>query len=1472
MCDNFGRCTLAEFANKPIPVGRNPAAPGSDAGGGAGPDGKAPVPESNGVLRVDRSSIDLLTPNSTATFRISAETKNLDHLRVAADPGVEVDCGDAKYVAECRFDGLVVGAEPKAIGVRSVGDWPTGNVRSGVSVHADTSRVEVGVVRHGQPAADVLPREGVYTGTAWLVGAGMKSRTQVDTLPPELARLKLSIKATVFPQEGGTYLVAFEDARGTVFPAGAAGTLSVTPGAESWDLDVPNLPYLGDAVASKSRTALEVLSSEKMTGGTFRDGVLSGDLVSTFSGITTAEYAPFVRWRVSLSRSGPVPADAVKPAPQERGSLDVRERALLPFAEESTAQSEVHDFIAATSALERAIASVCTPAGSKAVTSLVSEVDRRNDLECNGAASQRAFAPSVGALTDRGAYIDDCLEALDPKKDEDFAWGDVSMPGACANRPRAIAAIAFALDVDRNRALGTATTPDLAASRFGARLIQQWLAMQSVAGADPLRIATLGPLLPNGPDVDRLRYYAQYGNAFTALKSSIGAWDLVLDPRVATALATMAPAALASPDYRTSIFPDKPYVGGEQTLGLPGNVIATLTSQLEGVSGLVDALRNNRISQQDAQTYAQEVRRFMPRNVVLFAMAQGLHDAARSETTPAWEDTWITSRAKYGVALGKIGDDLRALESKKNPLGIEEGDLPLYRLGDQDGIGRRFSAISDSLLGREDQLDPAIAPVLIEQANAAELLARDSLVKVLERDFQTELQQAATDRNLEALKRHYGEQITSLCIFDDLTTFDVLENADRIDTNTCFIDPKCLPSPEEAKAREVKSDLSYKMCLFSKFRSKLGDALSLGSRELDGQVDSIASSFRADAPLPALPAQLVEALQADANAEPSARSKASVNLPANVDSEALRSMRDLCDAAKALSEAARPKTSPSSCATTDDCPVGLVCNAETKACTAPQEMPDTCFRGSIGQALLAVKSGASELDAARADFDAYAKNFEIASESCKLLEDAEEAAAERNEAYNKKMSALASVKLAADIAEKATSVARDYLEDSTKAPPASLFVSGPAAALGVAEVVSFGISANMQLGMDELTRRHEAEAESYERKANLDVCRNDAKSALVGADAARLRVEKASHDLQQLLSQYQFLKVTLETAIQEGRTALKAENDRQVLPADVDYWLDDNVDLFTQRMRRARRALYLAVLGVEYEFQMSSAERENVLAAQNTGDLEAILGRLRDSVRRGAPAGGGNPTELVSVLSLRKNILHLTGRENMPEGWHLLSDTERFQRLLVSPEYAVYGSDGKYLGQEIPFALQPLSANTLAEPAGVPLFSGLSCAERLWSVNASILGKDVVVGSDTSLVTIQIRKRNTFQSQWCGAGSTGLPLQIASTRPAQNLFVDPLSASSWQDDSVLSSMTNTTETTAFSWATVQARLNVDQRSLEAAEYVDGQSTGLAGRGAFGDYTLFVPRTSQSVNGTPGLALERVEDVLIRLDYVAAERQ
>lgn len=1477
VCDSFGRCASPDRANKPVGPGdttvtpapapnRNAADGGQPADAGAGEIGQksqalgvdggaAPaVPLEGGVVALSRSALDLLSAESVGSFELVATGSDVEQVRIQADPGVQLDCSaSGVFVSECYVSPLRVAAVPTTIRLRAEGAFPTADERVQVSVFAGGVKYEVGVTKRGGPRNADIPREGEYEGTAWLVGAGLRARTVEDTLPDEVARLRLTVRAKVHPQNNGRYTVSFEESRRAVFPAGAVGTLSVTSGSSLWQLNVPSRQYLGEDVDAPSNALLDVHAAETMTDATFSNGVLQGDVVTSFEGVTTAQYAPFVRWRLSMSRVGALADGAAVPAVTTRAVADVAARANAAFAEESGLNS-LAGFAALTVPAQenqRAMAAWCTPVGSS-VIALTSTTDQRGDLNCAGGSSQRAFATTLGTLVDRGDYLDDCLRAFDPTNTE---LGDAA---PCTNRARAFSTMALALGPDRARALGTRTEPNPALSRLGSRALQLWLGAQSIAGSDPTRLAVLGPILPGGTDMEKLRFYAQYDNVFAALKASVSAWDLVLHPRIGTGLAAMPPQALENPDYRPDFAPGS-YGSGEQKVGVPVNMLAALTSQLSGVTGLVDALANQRIDTSAANRYAVEVANFMPRSIVVFAMAQGLRDAARSNGNQPWENSWIAVRAKYGAALATLSSNLRSLESQENPLGISEGDLPLYRLGEQTGANSRFSAVSDSLLGREDSLDPAIAPVLVDRAREAETMARESISRVLARDYESELQTAATDRNLLQIKRYYGEQITSLCPFH-LEVLTVLDQPELVDMDTCHIKPECLARAPQVAGSDT--DNAHTICRFAKARRVLGDAMTTGSGSVDAAIDALEPQFVATAALPLIPQSLRDGLVALRGTN-----QAELRLPATISPELKAGLQD-CDGAKDRSLATRPTASPASCATTDECPASMVCDRGSSTCTLPQDFDASCFQGAMGGHMLGLSAAATDLEIARAEFNEYADAYANAMDSCNIMATANATAAGYYDDFNQTMKRLEGAKAAADIAEKALGVTREILS-TTKSDFADLACKPLAIAAGVGEVVAFTVSASLGAEMENLERSHTAMLDKLDRQTDHSICLNEAKSHLIGQKAAALRITRQEQEVQSALLDIYTTRGDLGAAVADGLASLEFERARAVLPSNADYWLDSNIDLFQQRLRRARRALYLAILGVEYEFQQTSAERANVLAAQSSADLEAILGRVRDGVRRGAPSGGGNPTELRSVISMRDNVLRLADHSNLGPGWHNLTDVQRFQVLLVSPQYATY-ANGEYLGQEIPFSLAP-GGTSLTEASSIPLFSGLSCAERLWSVNAVVAGQNLMQGTDTSLTTLQVRKRNTFQSQWC-SGSQRTTAQVSSTRPGVNLFIDPLSASSWTEDGALAALTSVSQTNAFSFATVQARLNVARADMESDEYTNGGSNALAGRGAFGEYTLFIPRTSLSVNGGAGLALQNVEDILIRLDYVAAERQ
>ena len=319
-------------------------------------------------------------------------------------------------------------------------------------------------------------------------------------------------------------------------------------------------------------------------------------------------------------------------------------------------------------------------------------------------------------------------------------------------------------------------------------------------------------------------------------------------------------------------------------------------------------------------------------------------------------------------------------------------------------------------------------------------------------------------------------------------------------------------------------------------------------------------------------------------------------------------------------------------------------------------------------------------------------------------------------------------------------------------------------------------------------------------------------------------------------------------------------------PIAIDFWLDERITRYRDYMRQARRAVYLSVLAVEYEFQLTSDARARTLSARSPAELTEVIDDLRSFTLSGR-VGGGSPTNRLGVVSLRDHLLQLADHRDFPAGWPALSAEERFQMLLASERYSVYDDAGVYQGQQIPFNLSPVGTLGIGVSQGVEILTGNSCAERLWSVALSVQGGDLLPGSDSTIVPLSLRHRNGFYSQWCEPPTATELFRTASVRPSKNLFRDPF------DDESITVATPVPDTTDERFgttdATVDARTNVSQADLERDSYDDGLSYELAGRGLYGEYALWIPA---SRTGTPSpLALSEVTDVLLRLEYVSVTR-
>ncbi|MFO0745424.1 MAG: hypothetical protein U1F43_07095 [Myxococcota bacterium] len=330
----------------------------------------------------------------------------------------------------------------------------------------------------------------------------------------------------------------------------------------------------------------------------------------------------------------------------------------------------------------------------------------------------------------------------------------------------------------------------------------------------------------------------------------------------------------------------------------------------------------------------------------------------------------------------------------------------------------------------------------------------------------------------------------------------------------------------------------------------------------------------------------------------------------------------------------------------------------------------------------------------------------------------------------------------------------------------------------------------------------------------------------------------------------------------EGHAAVAMEEARLERSLPSQFALSEAAELFTSRMAYAQRVTYLAVRAAEYEFQTSLQATQQVLAATRPDQLESALQSVVAFVAANRVAGAA-PGSLHAVLSLRQHLLQLGDRSGDGPGQLALTDIERFRLLLTSSSQSIYGADGAYLGQLIPFALSPLGKLGRGLSQGVPILADNDCAERVWSVNAAVIGQGVFDGNASSFTRLDLLKMNTFYSQWCAGAPDQSDFQVASVRPEVNLFFDAADPNRTPVDASVAA--------PYTRGRMQPYLNISRAEFEKEDYSQGATTELAGRGLYGDYALFIPAGALSVGGSEGLRLDKIDDILLRLDYVSVAK-
>jgi hypothetical protein len=309
-----------------------------------------------------------------------------------------------------------------------------------------------------------------------------------------------------------------------------------------------------------------------------------------------------------------------------------------------------------------------------------------------------------------------------------------------------------------------------------------------------------------------------------------------------------------------------------------------------------------------------------------------------------------------------------------------------------------------------------------------------------------------------------------------------------------------------------------------------------------------------------------------------------------------------------------------------------------------------------------------------------------------------------------------------------------------------------------------------------------------------------------------------------------------------ARAQLDSEEHRTVGDLAHHYWYDEKVEKFGKDMAWAKQTTYLAVRAVEFEFQETLDLRRQVVAARHPDQLAAAVLAMKQ-VQATRSVNRRRPEESSIVLSLRDDVLGIEDHTKSPSGERNWTSAQRFMGRLWDEGYRIRDQSGKWLGQGVQFSLRE---------GGVLLNR---CGERLWRVTATVQGDGLSpLAPGTPLYLL---KRNTFYSQFCRGHGDGQVHQVNSVRPSSQLFTG---GSTGVPDGAED----------FSTAAIFPWFNVRRFDFYNVDYQKGASEELAGRGVYGDYILLFPKEILDEQASPRFPLGKVEDVLLRLDYLSVD--
>ncbi len=1482
-CDYFGRCRDEDdYAISPPLVDR-----------------------SQGGLKLHPSFIPIYNREAQPVITLSANTQGFTDLRLEASDGLLIDC-NGTFSSTCNIESL--STDDSMTFTLKLDESEADLAEWFVSVFYDDRMATVALSEIARSDETELS-PGVYRGKVWVSSSSTLLQTEAASQAVDIVHSHpmFSFPFEIILFEDNT--LVFHDARKVlpenwVFTLDASGSFDALGGMG----DGSRVVYMGNAESSDDETATEVSLSASGAIREIFEGSVLGTLNMTVGGLGL-DYAEAngiderlnIDWNFSVQRFRDLGENET--VPSQTGDTPV-------FAESADRYGDALPWYAIMRdvELDHEQDSIDIPSWSQELQYLlcydrnrdpgVEVINTRSvpftqsvaddigvgDYMCDRGNSDSLLAlpffaiDSASGSVQAGLTLDACITELERSFEAPPACGDTTdlnclsghvlddpLPD-CIDTPLVLGALGGGLAlVERSGYPGGVMWESRSDDglRMALRILQQWIQTHQFIVNEAVQANDL-PLWTDAPP-----------NLTDTLDLGLDGWDIVLHPHTMGRLMHIPSAILNEPDYRESQNQPAAYGDETQTFGIPIVILHALRTQLQAATFLV---RQARFASQIVPP--EQVNRTLHYVTVLAPLARLLYEKSLLAGEPAWEPVWQNAQGLFDAALQDLMTEWDSLEEGRNPLGIDDVDLPLYTntLNDPQSDGEKFLSVSSYFLYESTGgLDNSgWATKAVQTATDSFDAARTAWSDMVDRTLQGILEEQNVNDRVSQIKRNFGEKILNLCgnnLFENTTTgnpivsedvLDELEAHPQIGSTNCFMDqgnPACVFDYDALTSSLTKDDLGYRMCVLVGMREGFAGKVEFKEDWANDFLDE-AQELMSGA-LEQLPVNVfsygMSTMLTDLETTINylGGDQAFHDLLSDESLEVRNHDALILEDAELKCQALFPNGVP-------------ITKKMIDVETSPLEQPD-CYHGSIGELALAAMSAAQDIEVANQKLQDFLDAYDIATNNCILLESAINQSQDIKEAYWQISKELKAVKRTADAAFGLAETSFGCATSGAWMSALTCFAKSGSKHIWE----NTKSSVNKAIPIDKLESKHEYFLGLIQDQVSIAQCFNDAEMHLIGADSQALIIERVKLELAESMLALYNAQEQMSQLAYEGKRRVAAEENRNSTRLFNDIWSDmgerqdetysSAINIYRRDLAIARRAVYLAVRAVEYELQLThDTWRQDVLMAANAVDLNNVLVSLRTELAAGASIGGNIAVELPVVVSLKKHLLQLGDLGEFPDGWHIMDDTERLHTVLSNPRYAVFDADGQYLGQEIPFSVVPMGSLGMGETFGIPILAGSDCAERLWGVNATIQGNDLTTNESGSYTRVTLKHKNTFFSQWClDVGEEFGDLQRSTVRPAKNLFKDPV----WGGEDAVTEGTDLNQND-YKSARILAYHNKTQAELEDVGYTTGASEELRARGLYGDYALFIDKDYLATDESDGLNLQQVSDILLRFDYLS----